>query len=243
MTPSSSNPGSSSLEQRAPVVDLARYHYGRSGMGEVRGAIEVAPAGRASDGDRNARTRMFPLRHIMCLQWQPVFGDAWPCLRALLEALGGRGVAVAAVDMWSIERPSGFAVEERPGRVQALTIGRHEACSLSLGGDPSVALRHATLLAHSAPDDAEKLQLTLVDLRTASGFRDEAGASVQSLRANGPLFAMIGRYAIFFLMSPPRFVRPRRTAGVKPLCASAVPPPPTRCTRPRSRGQPRAFAE
>jgi hypothetical protein len=115
----------------------------------------------------------------------------------------------------------------------ALVIGRHSAVGLRLPGE-TVSLRHAAALACF---EGERPALRLWDLQSGAPFLAEDGEPNAGLLAEGPLYAAIDGYALWFIPAgtdlrgsaeaawealPPRTFLDRRTPAA-PRAAAPLP--------------------
>lgn len=76
-----------------------------------------------------------------------------------------------------------------------VVVGRHSGCDLILGEDPSVALRHA--LVRFSSREQFGMRVRILELDSSLGLRDERGAPVKGLVADGSTYLRIGRYHLF----------------------------------------------
>ena len=79
-------------------------------------------------------------------------------------------------------------------------LGRHEHADLFLPDDPSLALRHLAVLVRR---EETELRVRVLDLRTGSGFFDEAGRQLQAVSADGPLLLRASAHRFFLLPTGP----------------------------------------
>jgi hypothetical protein len=90
----------------------------------------------------------------------------------------------------------------RPSRARSTSrlVGRHGQCDLFLDGDAALSLRHLVVIVEPATDwggpGGADVRYRLVDLRTGTGFIDEAGRMLEAATALGPAFVMVGRYLL-----------------------------------------------
>lgn len=76
-------------------------------------------------------------------------------------------------------------------------VGRHTKCSVVLGDDPFLSLRHLLVRAYPLPSAGAAIRI--VDLQTGIGFRLPDGSRHTSIVAEGPLALGIGAYALVIL--------------------------------------------
>lgn len=129
------------------------------------------------------------------LEMREAFIAAYACLSGLAREARRPAVLVAAVD-------DGGQVVDAVGLESgdSLVIGRHAACGLWLPCD-SLSLRHLVAHARSeAPGSAPVLWLW--DLHTGLPFMTEDGELNAAVRAQGPLYAAVGPYALLFIPVP-----------------------------------------
>jgi hypothetical protein len=135
-----------------------------------------------------------------------VLARVWRDVRAVIVGLGAPGVAVVAVDTTRLRVAGSMCIAAKPGQVNAGIIGRHGQCDLFLEGDGALSLRHLVVLVDpmTAWDEpgaggpgSWEVRYRLIDLRTATGFRDESGRQLEAATVEGPAFVYVGRYALF----------------------------------------------
>jgi hypothetical protein len=117
---------------------------------------------------------------------------AYDRLALLAGASSERSVVVAAVDV------TGEVVAAR--RVFhgcAIVVGRHDMCGLRLPSH-TVALRHAVALVQLG---AGSSTVHLRDLATRQPFLTEDRQPSSAVTADGPLYAAVGEYALWFIPS------------------------------------------
>jgi hypothetical protein len=143
-------------------------------------------------------------------------------LSLIAGAAGEPAVVVAAVDA------NGRVVASlRLADREALVVGRHTRCGLHLDA-PSVSLRHLAALVRF---EGTRPLIHLLDLATGDPFTTEDGRCSAGVIADGPLYASIGEYALWFVptasivpvraeeawsMLPPRSFVERRAPGDGP---------------------------
>lgn len=135
-----------------------------------------------------------------------VLSRVWRDVRSVIVGLGAPGVAVIAVDTSKLRVAGSMCIAAKPGQVNAGIIGRHGQCDLFLEGDGALSLRHLVVLVDpmtawdqpgAGGPGSWEVRYRLIDLRTATGFRDEAGRQLEAATVEGPAFVYIGRYALF----------------------------------------------
>jgi hypothetical protein len=135
-----------------------------------------------------------------------VLSRVWKDVRAVIVGLGAPGVAVIAVDTHRLRVAGSMCIAAKPGAVNAGVVGRHGQCDLFLEGDGALSLRHLVVLVDpmTAWDEpgaggpgSWEVRYHLIDLRTATGFRDEAGRQLEAATVEGPAFVYVGRYALY----------------------------------------------
>src|SRR5262245_26535315 len=108
----------------------------------------------------------------------------WREVRKVITGFATAGVAVVAVDCIRQKIAASMCIAAKPGSVNAGIVGRHGQCDLFLEGDPSLSLRHLVVVVEPLRDwgDAAGIDLRyrLVDLRTGTAFRDEAGRRLEA---------------------------------------------------------------
>jgi hypothetical protein len=135
-----------------------------------------------------------------------VLARVWSDVRSVIVGLGAPGVAVVAVDTMKLRVAGSMCIAAKPGAVNAGIVGRHGQCDLFLEGDGALSLRHMVVVVDplTAWDEpgaggpgSWEVRYRLIDLRTATGFRDEAGRQLEAATVEGPAFVYIGRYALY----------------------------------------------
>lgn len=167
---------------RTRVIELADGQD-RAGAGNLR---TMAMVGARPRGDK---PRPLPL---IALRWREV--------HATLAAAREPGVAVVAIDTQRDRLAGSMWIAAKPGAINVGVVGRHGQCDLFLDGDAALSLRHLVLIVEPATDwggpGGADVRYRLVDLRTGTGFVDEAGRMLEAATALGPAFVMIGRYLL-----------------------------------------------
>ena len=110
------------------------------------------------------------------------------------------GLAVLAVDAFTALAAG--CVRVRAGiEHRAAIVGRHERCDLSLRAHRSLALRQLAIILDPVRSwrPGAGIRYRALDLRTASGFTDEAERPIRGLSAEGPAMLWCGGYALFLL--------------------------------------------
>lgn len=165
--------------------------------------------GQDRAGARNLRTAVMiggsPVPAVAPRSALDVLAKVWRDVRAVIVGLGVPGVAVVAVDTTKLRVAGSMCIAAKPGQVNAGIVGRHGHCDLFLEGDGSLSLRHLVVVVDplTAWDDPHAggpgwdVRYRLIDLRTSSGFRDEAGRQLEAATVEGPAFVYVGRYALF----------------------------------------------
>ena len=95
-----------------------------------------------------------------------------------------------------------LTVAARPDRVASAIVGRHGQAHLFLRGDDSLALRHLAVLVEpveSRRRGSAEVTHRILDLRSRSGFIDEAGRPLVAVRCEGTAFFRTASYALLFL--------------------------------------------
>lgn len=167
---------------RTRVIELADGQD-RAGAGNLRTMAMVGPRAR------NDKPRPLPL---IALRWRDV--------HATLAAAREVGVAVVAIDTQRDRVAASMWIAAKPGMINVGVVGRHGQCDLFLDGDAGLSLRHLVLIVEPATDwggpGGADVRYRLIDLRTGSGFIDEAGRMLEAATALGPAFVMVGRYLL-----------------------------------------------
>lgn len=108
-----------------------------------------------------------------------------------------------------------IAVEERTGRAAGLVrlcarvdrhvaaiVGRHDKCDLYLTGSDELALRHLAIVLHPVTSwrrGDTGIRFGVFDLRTHSGFSDEANRNLRGIKCEGPAILRCGDHILFAL--------------------------------------------
>jgi hypothetical protein len=167
---------------RTRVIELADGQD-RAGAGNLRTMAMVAPRPRE-------QLRMMP---FVVTRWRDVH-------TALVAAAAEPGAAVVAIDTARDRFAGSMWIASKPGAINAGVIGRHGQCDLFLDGDAALSLRHLVLIVEPATDwggpGGADVRYRLIDLRTGTGFVDEAGRMLEAATALGPAFVTIGRYLL-----------------------------------------------
>lgn len=138
------------------------------------------------DGSSSLLPRLFPL------EMREAFIAAYDWLRKLARGARHPAVLVAAVDGHA-RVVDAMSVESG----HSLVIGRHTGCGLRLPCD-TISLRHMVAHAWSDLPDTEPV-LWLWDLNTGQSFMTEDGHPNEAVMAQGPLYAVVGQYALLFI--------------------------------------------
>lgn len=125
----------------------------------------------------------------------------WREVHKVITSFATPGVAVVAVDCLRQRVAGSMCIAAKPAAINAGIVGRHGQCDLFLEGDPSLSLRHMVVVVEpmrewGGPTPID-LRYRLIDLRTSSAFRDEAGRRLEAATVEGPAFVFVGRYALF----------------------------------------------
>jgi hypothetical protein len=167
---------------RTRVIELADGQD-RAGAGNLRTMAMVGPRAR---GDKPR-----PL---------PLIAMCWRDVHATLAAARDVGVAVVAIDTQRDRVAGSMWIAAKPGAINVGLVGRHGQCDLFLDGDAALSLRHLVVIVEPATDwggpGGADVRYRLVDLRTGTGFIDEAGRMLEAATALGPAFVMVGRYLL-----------------------------------------------
>jgi hypothetical protein len=147
--------------------------------------------------DRNEKTRVvgLPDDWPRPLDAHAAFIAAYDRLSGLAGIVQRPAVLVAAVDVRA--RVCEVVVVEAG---HSVIIGRHTQCGLQLP-ESTIALRHLVVHASAETPGAAPV-IRLWDLNTGQPFRTEDGKQNTAVIAEGPLYAVVGPYAL--LMIPTR---------------------------------------
>ena len=147
--------------------------------------------------DRNEKTRVvgLPVDFLRPLDAHAAFIAAYDRLSGLAGIVQRPSVLVAAVD---VRARVCEAVVVEAGH--SVIIGRHTQCGLQLP-ESTIALRHLVVHASAETPEAAPV-IRLWDLNTGQPFLTEDGKQNTAVIAEGPLYAVVGPYAL--LMIPTR---------------------------------------
>lgn len=129
-----------------------------------------------------------------------LFGMHYEALRTEHAGRTAAGLLAVAFDLGSATITGKLWTKTRPEAVNAISVGRHRECDVCLPKDPSVSLRHLSVISH--PYDAasgRRISFRILDLRTHLAFADCFGQRMQGVIADGPTLVVIGRYALLLL--------------------------------------------
>ena len=159
------------------------------------------PTGTLSGPESNGRTVGISLPLGLPLDPRASFLIAQE--RLALLASTARGPAVVAVAVGANGQVvDGLVLSDR----QALILGRHTRCGMRLT-EPSVSLRHVAALVRF---EGARPVIHLRDLAGELPFRTEDGEPSGGVIADGPLYASIGGYALWFVPADVAVLHPRR---------------------------------
>jgi hypothetical protein len=174
----------------------------------VKSRVIHLKEGQDRAGARNLRTAVLvgsPPMHLRPKTALDVLARVWRDVRSVIVSLGAPGVAVVAVDTQKLRVAGSMCIAAKPGAVNAGIVGRHGQCDLFLEGDGALSLRHLVVLVDpltawdepGAGGPGWAVRYRLIDLRTSTGFRDEAGRQLEAATVEGPAFVYVGRYALY----------------------------------------------
>lgn len=130
-----------------------------------------------------------------------LFGMHYEVLRAEHAARSASaGLLAVAFDLGSATITSKLWSKTRPEAINAITVGRHRECDVCLPKDPSISLRHLSVISHPYdPAGGARISFRILDLRTHLAFADCFGQRMQGVIADGATMLTIGRYALLLL--------------------------------------------
>ena len=108
------------------------------------------------------------------------------------------GLTVVAIDDEGVA--GSLHLQAKSGDINTATVGRHSHVDLVLRGDPTLSLRHLSLLVcplHAGGD----FGFRVINLRSSVAFRDEHGHRMESVESRGPMMLACGRVALYFFPS------------------------------------------
>ena len=168
-------------------------------MGAHRTRIVHLDDGQDRRQAQNLRTGILLSDRDASLPFRDLFTSAWPEMRRVVVAFDQPGVAVVAIDTMKRRIAGSMCLAAKDGKANAAIVGRHGQCDLYLHGDPSLSLRHLVVLVHPRRDG--EVCYRVLDLRTRSAFKDEAGRRLEAVTSEGPMFLQVGAYALYFLVT------------------------------------------
>ncbi len=156
-------------------------------------------AGQLRQPARNYATIMAPAPGELAPSFREAFVRHYDAIRRTYEPRS-LGLGVVVVDRLATTVVARAWLPAFTKSPNALVIGRHCRAELYLDADPTLSLRHLVVLLHPATSwDPQRLRLSLLDLRTPTGFRDENSNCLEAVVADGTMFITCGRYMFFFL--------------------------------------------
>jgi len=163
-------------------------------------------AGQCRDEAANSRTvivgRAAAHEPAHRLSFKDLFRSHYRSFRERCRAVDEPSVIVVAIDEQRGRVDGLLTIAARPDRVTSAIIGRHGHTHLFLEGDDSLALRHLAVLVEPVRTwrkGSAEIAFRLLDLRSRSGFVDEAGRALVAVRCEGTAFFRTASYALFFL--------------------------------------------
>ncbi len=124
------------------------------------------------------------------------FLRVYPQLRPILRRAAAPSFLVACEGPWGGVDHATLPLSDQDSSHRVL--GRHTACDVFLGNDPSLSLRH--LLASAWLDAEGTPQLRVLDLGGEVRMRLENGTQSAGFRTDGPCVASLGASALFLLL-------------------------------------------
>ena len=124
----------------------------------------------------------------------------YPTIRRTTTSFAKPGVAIIAIDLTSNKVAGSICVASKPGQANAAIVGRHSMADLFLDTDPSLSLRHLTVVVDPLRGNHD-VRFRLIDLRTRTAFADESGQRYEALTAEGPIFVRCSNFALFCLVT------------------------------------------
>lgn len=121
-----------------------------------------------------------------------LFRQHYPTLRRVLDAHREPGLAFLAIGPDGVEASAW--VNASDDSINPLVVGRHNAAEVFLPADPELSLRHLVVILHRRR--AGPIGYRVLDLRTATAFKDEQGRRLEALESAGPLLLRCLSYSI-----------------------------------------------
>lgn len=133
-------------------------------------------------------------------QLEALFATNHAQVLAAQRATAEPGVRAFAFDQASGELIANSWVKTRAGAINHMTIGRHRRCDVCLPRDPTISLRHLSLVVHPHdPAQDDRVGCRVLDLRTGLAFHDCMGRPLCAVVADGAVLLGVGRYALLIV--------------------------------------------
>ena len=140
------------------------------------------------------------LPHAGYAEIATLFAMHYDQIRAEHAKRSAPGLLAIGFDLGSAAITAQLWTKTRAEAVNAFTVGRHRECDLCLPKDPTISLRHLTVVAHPFEPRAEsRIAFRILDLRTNLAFADCFGARLSGVIADGPTLIAVGRYALLLI--------------------------------------------
>ncbi len=126
------------------------------------------------------------------VSFEELFRRHYPVIREHLEGHRAPGLALIVIGAAGVEAKACVAAETDVAN--PIIVGRHSAAEIFLPSDPSLSLRHLALILDRRGD--APLRFRVLDLRTATAFRDEHGRRLEGVEADGPILLRCASFAL-----------------------------------------------
>jgi len=133
--------------------------------------------------------------------FEEAFRQHYPILRATAERCGAPAYVIAGARRGDPRLQVCVLSSGGEGALgDAIVIGRHSRCAISLAEEHSAALRHVLLRLSSHVRGRSLLRVT--DLNTGQGFAADRIGLCKAVTSDGPAYISIGAYGLLLLPSP-----------------------------------------
>ena len=132
--------------------------------------------------------------------FRALFLGAYEGMRRVALSRREVGLAAFAIDRLSGALAASMTLAGRPGRAIGAIVGRHEVADLRLTEDAWLANRQLAVIVHPLTSwEPDRLRYSVLDLRTHHPMVGEQEHPLASALVEGPFFARVGRFALYFL--------------------------------------------
>lgn len=128
--------------------------------------------------------------------YRELIGAHPAAIRNLAEQHPMAGLALLAIDRQDGQIAAKYWIPAHEDRPEALVVGRHTCCDVSLQGDGGLSLRHLLVIIRPLGGKVSPV-FRVMDLRTSFGFFDADRHCRQALETEGPTCLQCGRFVLF----------------------------------------------